>query len=225
MSRNSDPCLRAGYWVFHLVDLVCVLSVYLLEYWTAVRYPDDSLDRLWVTDRTQPTIQSSVPVDVERLDDSPPVSVVQTSYVASSNAGFYLNLTYNMAGTSYLYYVAFYFAEVDAHVNASGLRVFDIWVNGRSFSSNVDVYNKVGLYSAYEVYSPKPLGPYSNYVLINVTSTPSSVYPPFISAAEILQLFDNPMLPPTSSVDSKLATLFSSICWNYFLCAFIKCVP
>jgi hypothetical protein len=37
-----------------------------------------------------------------------------------------------------------------------------------------------------------------------VTSTPSSIYPPFIAAAEILQLLDNPMAPATSSVDSKL---------------------
>ena len=111
--------------------------------------------------------------------------------------------------------MALYFAEVDSRVNASGLRVFDIWVNGGSFFSNVDVYNSVRSYSAYEIYSSKPQGPYSDHILINVTSTPSSVYPPFIAALEILQVLDNPMVSATSLVDSKLATLFSSMHWNY----------
>ena len=147
------------------------------------------------------------------LRDSPPVSVLQTSYVASSNAGFYYNLTYNLAGTSYQYYVAFYFAELDSRVNASRLRVFNISINGNSYYSDIDVYDEVGLYRAFEIYSSTPQGPYADYVLIEVTSTSSSVYPPFMAAAEILQLFDNPMAPATSSVDSKL-TLFSSIYWK-----------
>ena len=175
-----------------------------------------------MTITTEPVIWTSQTVATDELADSPPVSVLQTSYVAASNIGFYINQPVDPTGTSYHYYVAFYFAEVDSRVNASGLRVFDIWVNKKSFFSDVDVYNRVGLYSAYEVYSPKPQGPYSDYILINVTSTPSSVYPPFISAFEILQLFDNPMLPPTSSIDSKLATLFSLINWNYLLCALLN---
>ena len=137
------------------------------------------------------------------MNDSPPVSVLQTSFVASTNAGFYYNLTRNLAGTSYRCYLELYFAELDSRVNVSGLRVFDMSINGRPVFLNLDVYKQVGLYRGYEIYSPKPQGPYSDHLLINVTSTPSSVYPPFIAAAEILQLFDNPMVPSTSSVDSK----------------------
>ena len=138
------------------------------------------------------------------LVDFPPISVVQTSYVATSNAGFYLNLTYNLAGTSYQYYVALYFAEVDPRVNASGLRVFDIWTNSDIFYTGLDIYFDTYRYGTDVVYTPNPWGPYSDYILIRMTSTLSSVYPPIIAAAEILQLFDNPMLPATSSVDSKL---------------------
>ena len=145
-----------------------------------------------------------MPVIVAGLVDFPPVSVVQTSYVATSNAGFYWNLTYNLAGTSNQYYVALYFAEVDSRVNASGLRVFDVWINGRLFYAGIDVYKGVRLYAVSEFYTVSPVGPYSDYILINVTSTSSSVFPPFIAAAEVLQLFDNPIVPPTSSIDSKL---------------------
>ena len=143
-------------------------------------------------------------MNVAGLVDFPPISVVQTSYVATSNAGFYLNLTYNLAGTSYQYYVALYFAEVDPRVNASGLRVFDVWINGKLFYAGIDVYKEVRLYAVSEIYTISPVGPYSDYILINVTSASSSVYPPFIAAAEVLQLFDNPMAPATSSIDSKL---------------------
>ena len=140
---------------------------------------------------------------IEGIDELPPVSVVQTSYVAPSNAGFSYIQTDNLAGTSYRCYLELYFAELDSRVNASGLRVFDIAINGDSYFTGLDVYDKVGPNRAFGLYSPKPQGPYSDHLLINVTSTPSSVYPPFIAAAEILQLFDNPMVPSTSSVDSK----------------------
>ena len=146
---------------------------------------------------------------VAGLADSPPVPVLQTSYAAPTAAGFFVNLTAGLdTTTSYNYYLALFFAEIDPRVNASGLRVFDVTINGSPFFQDFDVYAKVGLYTAFELYSSKQLGPYTNHLLINATPTATSVYPPFISAAEILQLFDNPMVPPTSSVDSKLYSVF-----------------
>ena len=168
------------------------------------RYPDDTLDRLWYTEKTGPTNQTSLMI-VDRLADSLPLPVVQTSYAAPTAAGFFVNFTDGLdTTTSYYYYLALFFAEIDPRVNASGLRVFDVTINESPFYPGYDVYAEVGQYTVSEIYSSRQLGPYTDHVLINFTSTPTSVYPPFISAAEILQLFDNPMVPTTSSVDSKL---------------------
>ena len=153
---------------------------------------------------------------VAGLADSPPLPVVQTSYAAPTAAGFFVNFTAGLDTTThYYYYLALFFAEIDPRVNASGLRVFDVTINGSPFYRNFDVYANVGQYTVSELYSSKQLGPYTDHVLINATSTPSSVYPPFIAALEILQVLDNPMVSATSLVDSKLATLFSSMHWNY----------
>jgi hypothetical protein len=130
-----------------------------------------------------------------------PVSVVQTSFVAGSIAGWYYKPALAVDGRPHRYYMALFFAEVDPRVNASGLRVFDITLNGEYFYRGLDVYKGAGgLYAAYEIYSPNPLGPYSS-ILVNATGTPSSVFSPFIAGAEILQLLDDPMAPPTSPVD------------------------
>jgi hypothetical protein len=145
-------------------------------------------------------IRTSTLVVTGRYREYVPVSVVQTSFVADSAAGWYYN---PIAADSPLhrYYVVLFFAEVDPRVNASGLRVFDLTINGTNFYQGLDVYNGAGgLYAAYEIYTPNPLGPYSS-IMINATGTPSSVFPPFIAGAEILQLLDDPMTPPTSPVD------------------------
>ena len=149
------------------------------------------------------TNQTSQAVVVAGVADSPPVSVLQTSFVAPSAAGLYYNRSTHPEGSAYKYHIALYFAELDPRVNASGLRVFDVSINGKSFSKGIDVYAVVGLYAVCEIYSTVPVGPFSDYVLINLTSTAGSLFPPFIAAAEILQLVQNPMVPPTSSVDSK----------------------
>ena len=167
------------------------------------RYPNDTLDRLWFTDTTAPTNQTSQAVVVAGLADSPPVSVVQTNFMATTAAGLYYNRSL-LGSTPYKYCVALYFAELDPNVNASGQRVFDISINGNAFGKGIDVYADVGLYRVDEVYSSYPLGPFSDYVLIQLTSAAGSVLPPFIAALELFQLFQNPMLPATSSVDGKI---------------------
>jgi hypothetical protein len=126
--------------------------------------------------------------------------VVQTSLVGSIADGWSYNAT--VEGSPHTYYIALFFAEVDPRVNASGLRVFDVTINGESFSQGVDIFNQVGLEATYEIYTPSALGPYSS-IVINGTSNSTSVFPPFIAGAEILQLLDDPIAPPTDSVDGK----------------------
>ena len=153
-----------------------------------------------------PTNRTSDPVGVAGLPDSPPLSVVQTSWTGTDKSLLVYNLSTTPPGIAYRYYISLFFAELDPNVNASGLRVFDGTVNGNLLFQGLDVYEQVGQYGVIESYSSAPFGPYADYVVINLTSTASSVYPPSIAAAEIIRLFDNPMVPATSSVDSKTSS-------------------
>jgi hypothetical protein len=78
--------------------------------------------------------------------------------------------------------------------------VFDIILNGRIVYQGLDVYGQVGALAADAIYSPDPLGPYS-FINFTASGTLTSIYPPFIAGAEILQLLDDPMASPTSPVD------------------------
>ena len=87
------------------------------------------------------------------------------------------------------------------------MRVFHITVNDEVFADVVDIYKQVGSYTAYEIYNStnKPLGPYRDNLIFKADASPTSKYLPTLAAAEILQLFDNPMNAtiPTADVDSK----------------------
>jgi hypothetical protein len=133
-------------------------------------------------------------------DDLPPVPVVQTSFIGTmANGWSYKPVLPN--NRSHSYYVVLFFAEIDPRVNASGLRVFDLTINGGNFYPGLDVYKGAGgLYGSYEIYSPNPLGPYPS-IMINGTGSQGSIFPPFIAGTEILQLLDDPMAPPTSATD------------------------
>jgi hypothetical protein len=169
------------------------------------RYPDDTLDRLWyVTSSTGANAnRTSNAVVTGKYREYVPVSVVQTSFVADSILNGWSYKTGLAADNlSHSYYVVLFFAEVDPRVNASGLRVFDISINGKNFFQGLDVYDLAGLYNAYQVYTINPRGPFSS-VVINVTGNPTSAFPPFIAGAEILQLLDDPMALPTSPFDGQ----------------------
>ena len=76
--------------------------------------------------------------------------------MANYNTILYYNLT---TGTSYTYYVAVLFAEIDPHVNDSVSECLtspSTVVNGSPLLRALDVYARVGLYNAYELTSPCP---------------------------------------------------------------------
>ena len=131
---------------------------------------------------------------------------MQTGLIIENNGLTSLSYSGSTAIT-YNYMVSLFFVELDPRVNASGLRVFDATINGSPLLRGIDVYASAGADNAYEIMSDaqKPFGPYADPVLIiNLTSTPSSQYPPSIAAAEILQLFDEIMLSATIEADSNL---------------------
>jgi hypothetical protein len=168
------------------------------------RYPNDTLDRLWDAKYSTGAnaIRTSEPVVLAGYNEYVPVSVVQTSFVADSIAsGWSYKPALATDSLPHSYYVVLFFAEIDKSVNASGQRVFNITINGNNFSQGLDVYNQAhGPDVTFTIYSPNPLGPYSS-IVINATGSQGSIFPPFIAGAEILQLLDDPMAPPTHPVD------------------------
>ena len=124
--------------------------------------------------------------------------VVNPSALASSNV-----LMANTLRGSHYYFMVLWFVEFSSNVNASGQRVFDVAINGEVFEKAIDIYGRVGPYTTLEVYSSteKPLGPYVDKFVIEIYNSSFSDYNPSLAAAEILQLFDNPMNTTTSSSD------------------------
>jgi hypothetical protein len=160
-----------------------------------------------VTSTTGPTNKTNLAVTGEGTFDLPPIPMLQTSLMASTAAGLYHNVSTNVPEASEVpnrYHVGLFFAEIDPRVNASGLRVFDVSINKNPFLSNADVFAKVGLYTGYEIYSPSPVSqPNPGHFLVNITSTATSTFPPFIAGVEILQLFSSTIAPGTSSIDGN----------------------
>ena len=113
-------------------------------------------------------------------------------------------LTASTVTGKHMYYMAFWFVELDPRVDAPGLRVFNLSSNGYLLVSGIDIFNSVkALYTAYQLYSSSPYGPYEDNVFIEAYTTPTSLYPASIAGVEVLQLFENPMnaTTPTSSLD------------------------
>ena len=162
------------------------------------RFPTDSLDRFWFTKTSGPTNMTSNTIDVSGMTDHVPMVVMQSNVMANTTIGLVYN--FSLPG-KHLYYINLFFVELDPQVTLG--RVFDVSLNGSPTKQNVDVFNRTsGHYNWYSIYTPSAFGPYVDYVLITLTPSPSSIYLPFLSALEVMQVFDNPMVVSTSSNDS-----------------------
>jgi hypothetical protein len=185
-----------------------------------VKYPDDKLDRFWFTaSDSYPTNATNATIGVLGTFDVLPARVMQTSVVGAA-AGQELLFNFSLPG-SHMYFINLLFAEIDPRVGA-GDRVFDVRVNGATTASGVDIFNRTGskLYEPYQVYTPTAFGPYVDYVAIALVPSPSSIYPPFLSALELMRVFDDPFATPTSPDDGTHFRRFEKI---LNLCHMIAC--
>ena len=126
--------------------------------------------------------------------------IVNPSTQASSSDVLMASTLYG----SHYYFMVLWFVEFNPSVNTSGQRVFNVAINGEVFDNDIDIYRTVGANAALEIYSPtdRPLGPYVDQFKIQVNDFSYSRYYASLAAAEIFQLFDNPMNTTTSSSDS-----------------------
>ena len=108
-----------------------------------------------------------------------------------------------------MYYMAFWFAELDSRVDAAGQRVFNLSSNGNVLKDAVDLFARFNaLYIGYQIYTGNPHGPYKDKVVIEAYNAPTSIYPASIAGVEVLQLFDHAMnaTTPTFSLDGTDCT-------------------
>ena len=177
------------------------------------RYPDDTFDRFWwrFNNSNTNTFWTTGKVANGNSYDFPPLAVMQTNFInntiilnPSTQASSSDVLTASTLYGSHYYFMALWFVEFNPNVNTSGQRVFNVAINGKDFTYNIDIYRTVGAKAALELYSPtdRPLGPYVDQFVIQFKPSSTSDYNPSLAAAEILQLFDNPMNTTTSSSDS-----------------------
>jgi hypothetical protein len=169
------------------------------------RFPDDSLDRFWFTlgasiGEVSNVTTSTIDMEYTQLEYLP-MKVMQSNIVATTRAGLLYNLT--LPG-SHRYFFSIFIVELDPRVK-SGDRVFDVQFNGRLVISNIDISNSSNgkPYVLDQYYATKPLGPYVDYLAITFTPAASSTYLPSLAALEVMQLFDNPMVSPSSSNDGN----------------------
>ena len=181
----------------------------------SIRYPNDAIDRFWWrfgTDASHIEATSQTIRVGQKSYDLHPENVMQTNYVSNTTVFTFdpskaspILTTSTLLGSHY-YFVVLGFVELYPNVTA-GMRVFDLAINRDFLADTVDIYNQVGRYTAYEIYSPtnKALGPYVDNVVIAADAKSYSTYSPSVAAEEVFQLFDNPVnaTNPTSSTDRK----------------------
>jgi hypothetical protein len=165
-----------------------------------IRYPDDKLDRFWFTaTNSYPTDATNAAINMVGTIDVLPSKVMQTNVVGAA-AGQGLLFNFSLPG-SHMFFINLLFAEIDPRVGA-GDRVFDLRINGNMARSSIDVLNRTSrLYASYQVYTSTAFGTYADYIAIALVPSPSSIYPPFLSALELMRVFDDPFATPTSPDD------------------------
>ncbi|KAH7365323.1 hypothetical protein KP509_18G020800 [Ceratopteris richardii] len=162
-----------------------------------VRFPDDTLDRYWTSYKAPDSNLSSTQETIKMSTDSEklPEKILQNSLTGSPG----LTLSWTELEADVAHYVQFYFSEVDPFVNASGMRLFNIFQSGElvTFDGPVDVFATVGANAAFSC----PTIVTSNAAgAMEFTFTPlaNSTFPAFLAAFDLFQLRGSNSLTPTS---------------------------
>ncbi|KAH7365377.1 hypothetical protein KP509_18G023900 [Ceratopteris richardii] len=168
-----------------------------------VRYPNDTLDRYWISYRTSDSYLNSTERTINTLNvrEHPPETILQTTFTVGPY--FTLNWTGLEAGSEQ--YVQFYFAEINPLVNRSGIRVFSISANSRSLTTRLDVFGEVAANTAYSLPALVDADE-TRSILFVFTAVANSTFPPFLAAAEFFNTRLSNTLTSSATVDVIEAT-------------------
>eukprot|EP00250_Pteridium_aquilinum_P022091 c25299_g1_i1 orf=112-3003(-) len=152
------------------------------------RYTTGPKGRFWVPIiSNQPgLVNKTAAIDTSTAQDMPPANVLQTAIRGGTNDPRGFPIIFHNVVENAEYYCVFYFAEINPAVNATGLRIFNIKLNGQPMALNekpIDVFAVVGANAAYEFQAPPTLSTTALNFTFSPTST--SVFPPFLAAAEV----------------------------------------
>ncbi|KAI3997400.1 hypothetical protein MKX01_017770 [Papaver californicum] len=180
---------------------IIFLDRYALGSSTTIRYPEDSMDRIWVGNNisTMTRVRSNSPsIDVS-TDDKPPEAVLRTALMPLNSSQdifstFTLNLKVPIVGNAY-------FSEV-IKLNSTQKRSFDIVVN-KGLDSTIILSNPVipPYGGALEVYIFN-VTTFNSSFSLDFIRTNDSTLPPLINALELYTIGDT-LVEGTNSDDVK----------------------
>ncbi|KAH7365300.1 hypothetical protein KP509_18G019600 [Ceratopteris richardii] len=161
-----------------------------------IRFPNDTLDRYWISDEVQDayliSTQKAINMTADSLDQLPE-EIFQTSWIS---LGEYFTLNLSTLGNDNVHHVVFHFSEIDSSVD-TGFRVFSIFANGVLLTTEepIDVFARVGANAAYSFGKTVTLDAGSS-IVFNFTSLHESTLDPFLAAAELFALREIGALSP-----------------------------
>ncbi|KAH7365286.1 hypothetical protein KP509_18G018800 [Ceratopteris richardii] len=165
-----------------------------------IRFPDDTLDRYWtsheVPDSSLNATQKTINMSTDSIDQIPE-KILQTTFTHFRT----IKSTWDDLQVNAVYYVQFYFSEIEPLVNTSGMRAFNIFANGDLLSTEgpIDVFARVGANAAYS-YRKSVMSNATGDIVFNFSALANSTFPPFLAAAELFELRQNDALTPTPIV-------------------------
>ncbi|MCO5597899.1 hypothetical protein L7F22_051984 [Adiantum nelumboides] len=169
---------------------------------TAIRFPDDPIDRIWQADTSHRPIQSTsreIATDVLPFA-APALHVLQTAYVQDEQIMLILPVP---KGANYVYYVEMYIFDTSETQEVSkGQRVFALQATGYRLSDPIDLFDFRPLY----YFSPFlgaafPLRAEGDgHLNFTVTKAANSTYGPLINALQLFRDF-GPLHPGSNGQD------------------------
>jgi hypothetical protein len=179
-------------------------------------FPDDIVDRFWypvVASNNEVISSNKSTINMGNSElEYVPMSVMQTNAVAATRDGLLYNFPAGWSG-SLIYSVNLFFVEHEPQVK-NGERVFDIQYNGSTIASNIDIFNITNgkLHTLFQYYTVTANGPYNDSLIVMLKPTASSIYLPSLATYESMNLFENPMVSPSSSNDGNNNGLYFFCC-------------
>ncbi|MCO5566626.1 hypothetical protein L7F22_020303 [Adiantum nelumboides] len=188
------------------------------DYLYIFRYPNDTLDRRWVSDEVPANSTASttheIVVSQEKNADFGPPGMLQSA-LTGTNLSYSITMVPTTVSSDEKYLVTMHFSEISPNVTRSGQRVFDIYSNvwqqgSEPWAANVDIYNMSGgQFMGLELYGAQPVTPVNNSIVISFKSSPNSSHNPIISGIQVLLLTEDPLSNLTSADDETPALMYA----------------